>query len=238
MGRICVCSLIASVLIAGCGEVGDPGKKAATPQAAAPKAAPSKQSAPDPDDLRFKPTLRLRAQGRYEGPAVLAYKQSGGSGEVTDSLTLEFTVDLDKGKLVGPVAITNGTTEVKRIFHPLKDCSAPVLTGRYEYFTGEKAAMLNEAVLQIDGTQSHADMKVNTLCPSSMALTAIAAKDEPAIVYLPLFDPRAIRMGYVKDVVMGADGRSYSSLLKGGDGKPSDNWRWEVAFEILSIAQQ
>lgn len=232
MARPLFTAFAASLFVVACGDSGEAAKKPADTKPATRVA--TSQSAPEPDDLRFKPTVRFRAQGRYEGPALIAYKQPQGSGEITDTIGLEFTVNLDKGELTGPVNITNGTTEVKRVFSFRKECAAPVLTGRYEFFTGEKAAMLNEAMLQIDGTQDHADMQVNSLCPGSMALTPVPAMAAPALVYLVLYDPRVVKLGYAKDAVMGADGRSYSMYLKDGSGKPTDNWRWDMAFEVIS----
>ena len=230
---------VPALLLAACGDSSPPAKPTAESKPAteskAPAAKAAAKSSIDPDDLRFKPTVRLKAAGRYEGPAVLAYKQSEGSGDVVDTLTLEFTVDLDKAQLVGPVTFANGTTEVKRIYNTFKQCTPPVLVGKFEFFTAEKASILNEQVLEIEGTQNHAEMKVNRLCPGSLELSPIAAKAVPHKIMFPLIDPRAIRMGYMQDTTMGADGKSYSMFLQDAYKKPLDHWRWEVSFEIVSM---
>ena len=95
--------------------------------------------------------VKYRVDGVHKGRDAVVKGDYDAKADVTDRITVEFTWDMKGRKLVGPVTVTDGKSEVANIKSDGTNCGPPQLKGEYEHFQSASNKMMGD-LLQIDGT--------------------------------------------------------------------------------------
>ncbi|HEY3349763.1 MAG TPA: hypothetical protein VGM13_08320 [Thermoanaerobaculia bacterium] len=164
--------------------------------------------------------VRYHVEGVHVGRESVVHGDYEGKADVTDRVTVEFTWDRKKGKVVGPVTVTDGKTELKNIRSDGTNCPPPQLKGEYEHFQTVSHSMISGDQIQIKGTRTYPPAMVSNY-PGSCSMRSIPGAKEDASLFVGGADPAAlgtpIRPG--GPLVVAADRKSFS--MKG-----AENWVW------------
>jgi hypothetical protein len=164
--------------------------------------------------------VRYRVEGLHSGSEAVVLGDYEGKADVIDRVTVEFTWDVKKGKVVGPVTVTDGKTELKNIKSDGTNCPPPQLKGEYEHFQSVSNKMISGDQIQIDGTRVYPAAMVSNY-PGSCSMRAIPVGKEAAHLWLAGAAPEVLGMPITKDgpLIIAADRKSFT--MKG-----AENWAW------------
>lgn len=153
--------------------------------------------------------------GVYNARTVIAYKDAYGQGDVTDGITLDFNWDINAGKIVGDVKITNETSKTGKLAGLRDYCKPPIPKGQYEHFTGNEVRATAPQRIDVVGTRHYGDIEVAG-CEADQSYHHVAAKDEPVTEYVPVPNPMmlAVPAGQSGNVTVAADHKSF--VVKAG----------------------
>ena len=140
-----------------------------------------------------------------------------------DSLTVEFTWDVRRGKVTGPVTVTDRKSELKNIKSDGTNCGPPQLNGEYEHFQTVSNSTASGDLIEINGTRTYPPASVSNYpggCSMGAKVDAIVwvAPAEPAVLGMPIMKGEPITVS--------ADRKSFS--LTG-----AENWVWTYTLTIL-----
>ncbi len=164
--------------------------------------------------------VKYRVEGVHNGREAVVYGDYEGKADVIDRITVEFTWDVKKSKIVGPVTVTDGKTELKNIKSDGTNCPPPQLKGEYEHFQSVSNSMVSAEQIQIKGTRTYPAAMVSNY-PGSCSMRAIPGGKEEALLWVAGVGPEALGMPIMPGgpISVAADRKSFS--IKG-----ASNWVW------------
>ncbi|MDL2717629.1 MAG: hypothetical protein PT977_07735 [Acidobacteriota bacterium] len=164
--------------------------------------------------------VAYRVEGVHNAREAVVHGDYEGKADVIDRITVEFTWDCKKRKVVGPVTVTDGKTELKNVKSDGTNCPPPQLKGAYEHFQSVSSAMISGDQIQIKGTRTYPPALVSNY-PGSCSMRSIPGAKEEASLFLGGAAPEALGGPIVPGgpLVIAADRKSFS--MKG-----AENWVW------------
>ncbi|MEO8056416.1 MAG: hypothetical protein ABI768_14750, partial [Acidobacteriota bacterium] len=127
--------------------------------------------------------VRYRVEGVHNGREPIVHGDYEGKADVIDRVTVEFIWDRKKGKVVGPVTVTDGKTELKNIKSDGTNCPPPQLKGEYEHFQAVSHSMISGDQIQIKGTRTYPPAMVSNY-PGSCSMRSIPGAREDASLFV------------------------------------------------------
>lgn len=163
--------------------------------------------------------IKYRVDGLHKGRAAVVFGDHEGKADVIDRVTVEFTWDVKKRKVIGAITLTDAKSELSNIKSDGTNCPPPQLTGDYEHFTSVSSSMAAD-LIQINGTRTFPNAKVSNY-PASCSMRAIAGGKEASTLWVGGAGPEVLGMPIMKGgpVSIAADRKSFS--LQG-----AGNWVW------------
>jgi hypothetical protein len=164
--------------------------------------------------------VKYRVEGVHSGREAVVYGDYEGKADVIDRLTVEFSWDVKKRKIIGPVSVADGKSELSNIRSDGTNCPPPQLKGEYEHFQSVSNSMTSGDQIQIKGTRTYPPANVSNY-PGSCSMRAIPGGKEEALLYVAGAGPEGLGMPITKGgpISVSADRKSFS--IKG-----SGNWVW------------
>lgn len=164
--------------------------------------------------------VKYRVDGVHNGREAVVYGDYEGKADVIDRITVEFSWDLKKRKVIGPVAVTDGKSELRNIKSDGTNCPPPQLKGDYEHFQSVSNSMTSGDQVQIKGTRTYPPASVSNY-PGSCSMRAIPGGKEEAFLWVAVVAPEVLGMPIMpgSPVSIAADRKSFS--VKG-----AENWVW------------
>jgi hypothetical protein len=168
------------------------------------------------------PVIKYRVEGVHKARAGIVYGDYEGKADVTDRITVEFLWDTKKRKVIGPVKVTDGKTEIGNIRSDGTNCPPPQLKGEYEHFQSVSNSMVSSDQIQIKGTRTYPPGSVSNY-PASCSMRAIPGKSVEVLLWVGVagtgLEILAMPNMPGSPVTISADRKSFS--MKG-----ADNWVW------------
>src|SRR5512132_921835 len=127
--------------------------------------------------------VRYRVEGVHDGREAVVFGDYEGKADVIDHITVEFTWDCKKRKIVGPVTVTDGKSELRNIKSDGTNCPPPQLKGEYEHFQSVSNSMISPDQIQITGTRSYPPASVSNY-PGSCSMRSIPGGKEQALLWV------------------------------------------------------
>jgi hypothetical protein len=172
-------------------------------------------------------TVKYHVEGLHNAREAVVFGDYEGKADVIDRVTVEFTWDCKKRKVVGPVTVTDGKTELKNIKSDGTNCPPPQLLGGYEHFQSVSNSMISGDQVQIKGTRTYPAAKVSNY-PGSCSMRAIPGHKEEALLWVAGVGPEALGMPITPGgpIAVAPDRKSFS--VKG-----ASNWVWTYTPTLL-----
>jgi hypothetical protein len=170
--------------------------------------------------------VAYRAEGVHNGREAVVFGDFEGKADVLDRVTVEFKWDCKKRKVIGPVTVTDGKTEIKNIKSDGTNCPPPQLKGVYEHFQTASHTVTGDQIL-IKGTRSYPPASVSNY-PGSCSMRSIPGGTEEALLGVGGAGPEGLGMPIVPGgpVVIAADRKSFSM-------KAAGNWVWTLTPTLV-----
>jgi hypothetical protein len=164
--------------------------------------------------------VKYRVDGVHNARAAVVYGDYEGKADVIDRITVEFTWDVKKRKIVGPVTVTDAKSELKNIKSDGTNCPPPQLKGEYEHFQSVSNSMISVDQIQITGTRTFPAASVSNY-PGSCSMRTIPGGKEEALLWVAGAGPEGLGMPITPGgpISVAADRKSFS--VKG-----AGNWVW------------
>jgi hypothetical protein len=164
--------------------------------------------------------VKYLVQGVHDGREAVVYGDYEGKADVIDRITVEFTWDCKKGRIVGPVTVKDGKTELKNIRSDGTNCPPPQLQGEYEHFQSVSNSLVSADQIQITGTRTYPPAKVSNY-PGGCSMRSIPGGKEQVFLWVSGAAPEGLGMPITAGgpISVAADRKSFS--IKG-----SGNWLW------------
>jgi len=171
--------------------------------------------------------VKYRVEGVHKARIPVVHGDYDGKADVTDRLVVEFTWDVKKAKVVGPVSVVDGKSEVQNLKSDGTNCPPPQLKGEYEHFQTNSNHMVGD-LIQITGTRTFPAASVSNY-PASCSMRAVQGTKQEAQLYLTGAGPEALAMPALPPggpITIAADRKSFT--LKG-----AENWSWTFTPTLL-----
>ena len=171
--------------------------------------------------------VKYRVEGVHSARAAVVYGDYEGKADVSDRVTVEFTWDVKKSKVVGLVTVVDGKSELKNVKSDGTNCPPPQLKGEYEHFQSVSTSMVGD-LIQITGTRTYPAASVSNY-PASCSMQAIRGSKQQALLWLTGAGPEALAMPVLPaggPISIAADRKSFT--LKG-----AENWAWTFTPTLL-----
>lgn len=164
--------------------------------------------------------VKYRVEGVHGARAPVVKGDYEGKADVTDRLTVEFTWDVRKRAIIGPVTVVDGKTELRNIKSDGTNCPPPQLKGEYEHFQSVSHSLGSPDQVQIKGTRTYPPASVSNY-PASCSMRAVPGGREEETVWVAGVAPEVLGMPVMpkSPVAIAADRKSFS--VKGAGG-----WVW------------
>jgi hypothetical protein len=164
--------------------------------------------------------VKYRVEGVHNARVPVVFGDYEGKADVIDRVVVEFTWDVGKQQVVGPVAITDGKSELKNIKSDDTNCPPPKLNGEYEHFKSGSSSMTSPDQIQITGTRTYPAAMVSNY-PGSCSMRSIPGSQEQKLIWVAGLGPEVLGMPIMKEspVAVSADRKTFS--VKG-----AENWVW------------
>ena len=164
--------------------------------------------------------VKYRVEGLHKARAGVVFGDHEGKADVIDRMTVEFSWDMRKRKIIGPVTVKDAKSEISNIKSDGTNCPPPQLKGEYEHFQVVSNSMTSGDQIQIKGIRTFPPASVSQY-PASCSQVPIKGGKEEVLQYVGGADPQGLAMPIVKGgpVAIAADRKSFS--IKG-----AENWVW------------
>jgi hypothetical protein len=164
--------------------------------------------------------IKYHVAGVHNARVTVVHGDYEGKADVIDRIVVEFTWDNRARKIIGPVKVTDGKSELKNIKSDGTNCPPPQLNGEYEHFHTVSTAMISGDQVQITGTRTYPAAMVSNY-PGGCSMRAIPGAKEDVLQWVAGADPQALGMPMMKGspIVVSADRKSFS--IPG-----AENWTW------------
>lgn len=164
--------------------------------------------------------VQYRVEGVHHARAAVVFGDYEGKADVTDRVTVVFSWDVRKGKIIGPVSVTDAKSELSNIKSDGTNCPPPQLKGEYEHFQSVSNSMTSGDQIQIKGTRTYPPASVSNY-PASCSMRAIPGRKEEVLLWVAGLAPEALGMPIMPNgpFLVAADRKSFSA-------KGAGNWVW------------
>jgi hypothetical protein len=171
--------------------------------------------------------VQFHVDGVHNARETVVLGDYEGKADVFDRVTVEFTWDAKKRKIVGPVTVKDGKTELKNIRSDGTNCPPPQLQGEYEHFTSVSNSLSMPDQVQITGTRTYPPAKVSNY-PGGCSMRSIPGGKEQVFLWVAGADPAGLAMPIMagSPIAVAADRKSFS--IKG-----AENWVWTYTPTLL-----
>ena len=137
--------------------------------------------------------VKYRVEGVHKARTNVVLGDYEGKADVTDRMTVEFTWDVKKRKIVGAVTIVDGKTELANLKSDGTNCPPPQLKGDYEHFTTVSHTITNGDQIQIRGTRTFPAASVSNY-PASCSMRSIPGGKEEVLQFVTGNGPEGLAM--------------------------------------------
>src|SRR5688572_10114230 len=170
--------------------------------------------------------VKYRVEGVHKARIMVVQGDYEGKADVTDRVTVEFTWDVQKGKVSGAVKATDGKSEVTNIKSDGTNCPPPTLKAPYEHFTTVSSGM-NSDLIEIKGTRVYPAAMVSNY-PGSCSMRAISGGTVDTVLHFGGVAPEVLAMPNMpgSPITIAADRKSFT--VKG-----AENWSWTFLPTLL-----
>lgn len=171
--------------------------------------------------------VKYHVEGVHSARASVVHGDYEGKADVTDRITVEFTWDVSKARIVGPVTFKDSPSELKNIKSDGTNCPPPQLSGEYEHFQSASSSTASSDLIQITGTRTYPPAKVSNY-PGGCSMRAIPGAREPAVLSIAAVEPAMLAMPVMQGgpVSIAADRKSFSLM-------GADHWKWTYTPTIV-----
>lgn len=174
--------------------------------------------------------VSYRVEGVHNGREAVVFGDYEGKADVIDRITVEFTWDIKKRSVIGPVTVKDGKSELRNLKSDGTNCGPPQLNGDYEHFQSVSHSMSSRDQVQIKGIRTYPPARVSNY-PASCSMRAIPGGKEEAFLWVAGMGPEVLDMAGLgkmpgSPIAFSADGKSFS--VKG-----AGNWVWTYIPTIV-----
>jgi hypothetical protein len=164
--------------------------------------------------------VKYRVEGVHNGREAVVYGDYEGKADVIDRVTVEFSWDAKKRRIIGPVTVVDGKSQLSNIKSDGTNCPPPQLKGEYEHFQSVSHSMSSSDRIQIKGIRTYPPANVSNY-PGSCSMRSIPGGKEEELLWVAGVGPEALAMPITKEgpISVSADRKSFS--VKG-----AGNWVW------------
>jgi hypothetical protein len=164
--------------------------------------------------------IKYHAEAVHKGRESVVFGDYEGKADVIDRVTVEFTWDKRKGKMIGPVTVIDATSTLTNLKSDGTNCGPPQLKGAYEQFQMVSQQQISPDQVQLTGTRTFPPAMVSNY-PGGCSMRAIAGGQEQALLWVTGTSPEALGMPIMSNgpLVISADRKSFSM-------KAAGNWVW------------
>jgi hypothetical protein len=164
-------------------------------------------------------TVKYRVEGVHNARARVVMGDHEGKADVLDRVVVEFAWDVQKRRIIEPVTVTDGKSEVKNMKSDGTNCPPPQLKGDYEHFVSGSHKLISPEQLQLSGSRTYPAASVSNY-PASCSMRGIGGGKEQVTLFMAAVGPETLGMPIMKGpVTIAPDRKSFS--IKG-----ADNWVW------------
>lgn len=164
--------------------------------------------------------VRYHVEGVHDARAAVVHGDYEGKADVIDRILVEFTWDVGAGKVVGPVKVTDGKSELTNIKSDGTNCPAPKLNGEYEHFQSASTSMTGSDQIQITGVRTYPAALVSNY-PAGCSMRAIPGAKEQVIVWIAGVEPASLGLPITKGAPLSVSADRKSFSIQG-----AGNWIW------------
>jgi hypothetical protein len=173
--------------------------------------------------------VKYRVDGVHSGRTAVVFGDYEGKADVIDRVTVEFTWDIKKRKLIGAVTVTDAKSELSNLKSDGTNCPPPQLKGTYDHFQSGSTTMAGD-LIQLTGTRLYPPASVSNY-PASCSMRSIPAGKEQSVLFVPVAGPELLGMPNMPNmpgspVTIAADKKSFT--VKG-----AENWAWTYTPTLL-----
>ena len=163
--------------------------------------------------------IKYRAEGVHKQRVAVVKDSMEAKADVIDRLTVEFTWDKKKRRIVGEVTVVDAKSEVSNLKSDGTNCGPPQLNGAYEHFQTVSHSIERDQI-HIKGTRTYPPAKVSNY-PASCSLSPAPGGKEDVIQYVVGADPAGLGGPITPGgpIVVAADRKSFT-------GHGADKWMW------------
>lgn len=164
--------------------------------------------------------ILFQVTGIHKARAGVIHGDYEGKADVVDKVTVEYTFDNKKSKLIGEPKITDFPSEVTNIKADGTNCPPPQLKGAYEHFQTVKNSVAGTQI-QLDGKRTFPAASVSQY-PASCSMKAVPGAAVDKTLFVAVMDARLLGMPIQtanKNMVVAPDRKSFT--LTG-----AENWVW------------
>ncbi len=156
--------------------------------------------------------IRYHAVGVYQGRTSVVFGDREGKADVKDTVTLDFVWDKTTHKMVGPVTIVDGKSEVSNIKSDGTNCPPPTLMGEYEHFKYVKHTVQSDGLIMMTGVRTFPGASVSQYPASCNMTTVPGGTEEGQMVSTAPGDPGVLAMPMPKGspISVSADKKSFT----------------------------
>ncbi len=173
-------------------------------------------------------TIKYRVEGVHKARVPVVFGDYEGKGDVTDRVTVEFTWDVRKRKVEGPVTVTDASSEIANLKSDGTNCPPPQLKAAYEHFQSASNGMVGH-LIEIKGTRTYPAASVSNY-PASCSMRAVAGGKQSVVLHVGTgVEPQVLAMPNMpgSPVTISADRKSFT--MKG-----AENWMWTYTPTLVN----
>ena len=170
--------------------------------------------------------VKYQLEGLHSARTPVVFGDYEGKADVTDRITLEFTWDAQKGKVISPIKVLDAKSQISNIKSDNTNCPPPQLKSEYEHFQAVSNSIDGD-LIEIKGVRTYPAASVSNY-PASCSMRAIPGARENVVLHIGAMGPEALAMPIIKGgpVLVSVDRKSFS--VKG-----ADNWVWTFTPTLL-----
>lgn len=164
--------------------------------------------------------VKFHVEGRHDGRVPVVFGDYEGKADVIDRVTLDFTWDFKARKMVSPVVVADGKSELRNIKSDGTNCPPPQLKGEYEHFQAVSNSMTSADQIQIAGKRVYPAASVSNY-PGSCSMRSIPGGKVDALLWVAVTSAEVLGAPNMpgSPVTIAADRKSFT--MKGAEG-----WAW------------
>ena len=170
--------------------------------------------------------VKYYLEGLHSARAPVVFGDYEGKADVTDRITLEFTWDAQKGKVISPITGLDAKSQIRNIKSDNTNCPPPQLKSEYEHFQAVSNSIDGD-LIEIKGVRTYPAASVSNY-PASCSMRAIPGARENVVLHIGAMGPEALALPIIKGgpLLVSVDRKSFS--VKG-----ADNWVWTFTPTLL-----